>query len=269
MGLADFLNDEVFGGAKRKRRDEAPAFIKQLTDMGIQDPQTVNAATDEWVRTGKMRLPTTQETRTQVPSYDPMDTLPMTEVDVKPVRLGKRVASQNPDGSFDEAPELQGVSEFLRAPEKKTDGMDYFLDPDTQEVVKAVPNGRAFNQTKVLTRKPGTGGSGGRAPAETPQQKVARQVLAEYDRALKGGKGIDPELGKRASEAAKFLDLPTETVNVPGEKHWFSKDTPDSSYERPSFGKKTDFQTEADALASGLPEGTIITIGGKRFRLAR
>lgn len=100
---------------KRRREKEAIELVQKLYGMGVQDPQTINAAANEFIRTGNIKIPTTQEIRTRVPSPDPKDTFPMTEVDVRPVKLGNRVGKFDVDtGAFSEVPEAQGVDEIMK-----------------------------------------------------------------------------------------------------------------------------------------------------------
>jgi hypothetical protein len=264
------------------RRSKSMDIAKELYSLGIDDPQAINQATEHFIRTGEMKLPTTYQTRTQTSpgsvrqeGRTTISELPDTEVEVKPVRLGKKVGIWDEmRGEGREIPELQGVSELLKSPAggTKLQGYTIFVDAATGKEVRREKNSNGRDEyVKVGS------GAGGGGTKESPQEKAARDTLKAYDAALRSGKAPSADLESRASQAAKFLKLPTEKI-VGKRGFWASvmgKEAP--SYERPAFvggeggeaPTKNEFETEEEALKSGLPEGSIVVIGGKRFKLAR
>lgn len=257
--------DEELKGRKSKSMDIA----KELYSLGIDDPQAINQATEHFLKTGEMRLPTTYQTRTQTSpgsvrqeGRTTISELPDTEVEVSPVRLGKRVGMWDEEtGEGRELPELQGISELLKFPAKKpqdsAQGYNIFVDASTGEEVRREKN----NNGRDSITKVGSGGGSG--TKESPQEKAARDTLKAYDSALRSGKTPTFDLESRASQAAKFLKLPTEKViNKPG--FWgsiFGKD--ETSYERPAFVGGEEGVPPAGDSGKGGAEEYLKSIGAK------
>jgi archaellum component FlaG (FlaF/FlaG flagellin family) len=133
MGFFGAVKDNLSG--KTDRRNNALLLAGKLQDLGIDDPATINKTVDNYVNTGMLVLPTTQESRVnmgdgsvQQKGRTTISDLGTTEVSTVPVQLGKQFGVYNEDtGEGSMVPGLQGAGQVLtvKAPNPNRSGMIY------------------------------------------------------------------------------------------------------------------------------------------------
>ncbi len=248
MALRDFLY--AMGGEEtpeKRRRKEWDGLVQRNPGLA-PTAEDYNRGMEEYIQTGNLPTsrPTGGEVRTDITptkharvAGTDVSILPTTEVrpELAPIQLDPAFSFNRGTGGFTPVSGVPGRAKVYEFDPTKTTAKEaklYIYNADGK-LVETRPWKGDTDHVVTLSREPALRPPAG-AGRETPQEKAARQALAEYDRALKSGKDVSRELTERAAEAAQFLGLPTETVNVPAEAPWFSRNTPAHSYERPSFG---------------------------------
>lgn len=276
MGVREFL--EAWGGGGnpyQKRRENVMQFMEKMANMGINDPDIINAAAEDFIRTGVPKLPT--QRKIAMPTEGPADIFgkpPAPYVGTEPLRLGARRAVWDEDKSqYREAPELQGISQFLNPPEKRTDGEDIYIDAKTGAEIGRVPNRSGRNKTI----KVGSVSEPGSKQAEDPEAKAQREVAKKTLEDYYNTEDPDEAQTQTAARAAEFLGFPVEEVTEKAGTlaKWFGAQ--DKTVKTPTFGKKTpgpgtakvrEFKSEEEVNNARLPEGTIVKVNGRRFRVS-
>jgi hypothetical protein len=170
--------------------------------------------------------------------------------------------------------------------ESPKNGWTIYVDATSGKEIRRERSTRAGNQVvKVGASGRGQGGGGN---SMTPQQRVWIEAVKKGISAHKDG-FMTPELEKDFTEGAVGLGFDPQQVlenGIPPSSGFMgfgkSEGTPSTVRQtgtlRPkgssapsagpkALGKKLAFNSEEEALKSGLPDGTEITVKGKRFKL--
>jgi hypothetical protein len=224
-------------GIKRNRQEKALDLATKLQDLGIDDPATINKTVDNYVQTGMLVLPTTQESRVNMgdgsvrqKGRTTISDLGTTEVSTQPVRLGKKFGVYNEaTGEGTMVPDLQGAATVhaVDTPKAQRNGMivAYTGDKDRGiQVINAVPTDGPSKWVRV-DNKPAAGGARG-GTRDLIQDRVDMATIATYQRsaaaAAQRGQPVSQEIIDQAVQAAERLGMPThsENVDVPAPGFW-------------------------------------------------
>lgn len=305
MGLGTYLDKKWFGQdeeAKRKREmeyaaqlqsraqreREVPGIVNELIGIGL-GAEEINPTVRDYVENGSFKLPTRRIAQTEGPPTEE-GYLPSIQ---EPIRYGKkpkRFFYQDEAGQYSEVPIPEGAGrdyepEFLKSGQGPEDGYTIYVDQQGQEV-RREPNGRRYNTVVKI--------GGGASPALKDPRRAVYDKYFSVASDPKKASSLPQEMMQTALDYAHDYGLDTHEVDVetpragvkamaaraadwaiPGDRGWGKEKSkvevlgsgPGAPRQRPTT--RTDFESAGEALSSGLPEGTIVTIKGKRFRLAR
>lgn len=232
MGVVKTLIDNLSG--KTERRRKTVELSEKLQDLGIDDPATINKTVDNYVQTGMLVLPTTQESRVNMgdgsvrqKGRTTVSDLGTTDVTTVPVKLGKKFGVYNEEtGVGGMVPDLQGAGQVVavKPPNPNRNGMIYANTADKEggiQVINARPTDGPDRWVRVDT-KPAKG-SGSRGGGGTSiQDRLDLMTIGNYQRNLASGKPVSQDLLEQAVQAAERQGLPVyeKTVDQPVAGLW-------------------------------------------------
>lgn len=225
MGFFETVQDNLSGKSYRKLN--ALKISEKLQDLGIDDPAAINKTVDNYVQTGMLVLPTTQESRVNLgdgsvkqKGRTTISDLGTTEVSAQPVRLGKKFGVYNEaTGQGTMVPDLQGAGTVhtVDTPKAQRNGMIYAYTADKDggiQVINARPTDGPDRWVRVDTKPaPAAGGARG-GTGNSIQDRLDLMTIGNYQRNLASGKPISQDLLEQAVQAAQRQGLPVyETQN--------------------------------------------------------
>lgn len=215
-------------GIKRNRQEKGLEIATKLQDLGIDDPATINKTVDNYVQTGMLVLPTTQESRVNMgdgsvrqKGRTTISDLGTTEVSTVPIKLGKKFGVYNEEtGQGTMVPDLQGAGQVLpvRAPKPNRNGMIYAYTADEEggiQVINARPTDGPDQWIRVDKKPPKGSGT-------SIEDRLDLMTIGNYQRALASGKPLSQDLLEQAVQAAQRQGRPVyeETVDQPVAGFW-------------------------------------------------
>ncbi|RTL20773.1 MAG: hypothetical protein EKK55_17460 [Rhodocyclaceae bacterium] len=224
MGFKAFFEDIATKERRKRLENNQVALQQQLINAGFT-PGEINEALATYVTTGELRMPTERKT-----GKLRMKGLPegmfgpsQTEDETTPIELprSKIIGIDSETGDARElysGPTGGRVERVLygkgKTPpkEEKRVGQTIYIQAKDGKEIRREPNGLSYDK---YIRVGTADGGGGRSPAETPQEKLARAAITRYYDALKAGFTQDDmpeELLNSATSAADFLGLSLESV---------------------------------------------------------
>lgn len=211
MGLGTYLNEEVFGGAERKRRQEAAQLAQSLLEHGA-DPEAVNQIANNYSATGEIKIP---DYETKALPYDP--DVPEGRTTLEPFSLDKKKKGLfNFNAQTGEAKQINtpdGMTDFevksYNEPKPAT-GHTWKLDSGTGKREDLGENGKAFDTYVYWNSKTGQGKGG-----ESPDDKLMDDTIKKYQAGQKAGTPMTDEFIQSAKTAMQARGIPFTEPALP------------------------------------------------------
>ncbi len=225
MGYLQEVKEKFSGEWDRKKN--VRELVGEIQALGIDDPAAINKTVDNYVKTGMLVLPTTQESRVNLgdgsvkqKGRTTISDLGTTEVSTQPVRLGKKFGVYNEaTGQGTMVPDLEGAGQVVtvKPPNPNSSGMIYAYTADKDggiQVINARPTDGPDRWVRVDTKPaPAPGGARG-GTGNSIQDRLDLMTIGNYQRNLASGKPISQDLLEQAVQAAQRQGLPVyETQN--------------------------------------------------------